>query len=424
VCRTYKKKERKKVRKVLLILTTIILMTISIGCWDWNEIETRGFVLGVAIDSYPPTPDDSAPSPQESSQGEERPLEMMQPSTGKPIYAMTIQFPIIAKAQSSAQQGGSGGGGGEGSRTWEITQVGNSFAAINREISARTTLNAYYGHLQVIIISEDVAKQGIHKVLDIFVRNPESRRRAKLFICEGKAKKILDVQPRIHDYSAIYLAKIPMNATENSRMLHKVNLGEAITDLHSKKPFMLPKVMATKDEAKVTGAAVFNQEGKMVGWLNELEVESSKFIKNLYRGGVATAKCPIDPEATVVLGIMHSDTKIIPKIQNGEPSFHIEIAAEGHLAERVGSLIDLEITIPYVNKAEKAFEEAIKKQCLETIKNVQDRFGTDIFGFDTILKTKEPAYWKQVVHRWHEIFPEVNVTISAKVKITHIGTVK
>ena len=130
-----------KKRSLLLFFLVLALLT---GCWDQKDIETRGYVLGLAIDHYPPTPhanEKSGPE-QASAAEEEKKLERMQLHTGEPVYAMTIQLPLISKSES--QSGGwPGGGQATGSRTWEITQLGNSFIGMNREMASRTSLSLY-----------------------------------------------------------------------------------------------------------------------------------------------------------------------------------------------------------------------------------------------------------------------------------------
>jgi len=62
---------------------------------------------------------------------------------------------------------------------------------INRSITTRMNLIPNYEHLQVIIISEKVARKGLRNVLDLFIRDHEMRSRTKLFITDGDAKKAL-----------------------------------------------------------------------------------------------------------------------------------------------------------------------------------------------------------------------------------------
>jgi Ger(x)C family germination protein len=407
---------------ILLILSATIFLS---GCWDRKDIETRGYVLGIAIDQYPPNPQaNEKTTPMEGGPKEEEKFEEMELHTGKPAYAMTIQIPILQKAETIPSGAGTGStGGGEGSKTWEITQIGNSFISMNREMQSRTNLSLYYEHLQVIIISEDIAKRGLEDILDFFLRDPEMRRRVKVFISPGQAKSILEVRPRVEDYLSIHLAKLPINAKKTSRIVHETDLGAIILNIHNNHCFILPKVEATKDEVKSSGAAIF-KKSKMVGWLSELELEAIKFIRNRYKGGVITALAPETKTGLVTLEVTKAKAKVIPIIENDQVSFLIKIDVEGDYAEDVNIHTHGEISKSFLEELEKRFATEIEKLCIETIKNVQKKYGADIFHFDHLLKTEEPAYWKKVEKQWDEIFPKVNVEVKADVDIMLIGIVR
>ena len=48
---------------ILLVLTVTPLL---IGCWDRIDIETRAYILGIAIDKYPPNPSQAEKNDSES----------------------------------------------------------------------------------------------------------------------------------------------------------------------------------------------------------------------------------------------------------------------------------------------------------------------------------------------------------------------
>ena len=412
---------------ILLVLLVALFLT---GCWDRIDIESRAYILGIAIDKYPPHPgekeknDSEAASPQE-----EEKFEKMELHAGDRKYAMTIQIPILKKAQTVSAGTGSGGGGGEGSSTWEITQIGSSFISMNREILSRTNLIPYYEHLQVIIISEDVARQGIEDVLDFFVRDQEMRRRVKLFVSPGEAKSILDVKPRTEDFSAMYLAHIPMNSTKNSRMVHEVDLGQVINYIHQGYDFVLPRVEATKDEIKTSGAAVFKKH-KMVGWLSELEVEAFKFIVNRFLGGIIVTEISEEMAAEtgenglMSLEVLRTKTEITPITEGKNPSLRIDIKVEGNYAEEINIHTHGRLRKEFLIKAEKQFAKEIENLCKKTIRKVQQEYEADIFHFEHIFRTKKPAYWKQVEKHWEVIFPELEVDVNVEVEIVLTGIIK
>jgi spore germination protein len=402
-------------RNWVLIVLCITLLT---GCWDHQEIQERGYVLGVAIDkAYP------LPKGQETNQSymSERDLEIMPTHRKKPIYSFTIELPVIALAKS--QPAGGGGGGGEGEASWELTIRGNTFMEVNREFSTRLDFPPFYEHLQAIVISEDVARKGISSVLDLFLRDHEMRRRTRIFIAPGEAKKILEVKPRISDYTSIYLAALPFNANRTSRVLHKTDLGEVSRSLHTKTDFALPRVIASEDEIKDAGSAVFKGD-KMVGWLGEIDTVYLKIIRDAALGGVIVVDMPGNPEAIVTLEIRKIKTEVMPVITEHSIKMKIETAVTFNQAEKTEAHFRNSLDEAYINALEKKAEKLMEAQMKDTVKYVQNEFGADVFQFDVIMQRYAPDTWDQVKDRWHEVFTQIEPEVHVKAKVEQIGTMK
>ena len=66
----------------------------------------------------------------------------------------------------------------------------------------------FWGQCKVFIFGEELAKKGIQKQMDFFLRHPEPRGRAYVFVSEGKAKSILELEPNLERYSAEVLRGI------------------------------------------------------------------------------------------------------------------------------------------------------------------------------------------------------------------------
>jgi len=404
--------------KKLLFIILCAFIALSCGCSDRVDIENRGYILGIAIDAYPPIPKGLEGKKEEN---EEKKMELMPLDTGKPMYTMTVQMPIVAKSSLRVKAGTSGKGGSDEERSWEITLAGNSFFEMNREIAARTNFRPFYEHLQVIIISDEVARKGLANVLDFFIRDPEMRRRTKVYITKGEAKKVLDVRPRIEDYSSIYLAKITDNAVKSARIIYKTDLGELVKSIHLGLDSTLPIVEGTKDEIKEAGIAILKDD-KMVGSTTGDHLESIKYISNLHKGGVETAKIPGRENAIATLEVKNVKTKTTPKISGRIPTFKIDIKVRGDYIENINIDTHGKIDEEYLRTMEKVFADSIKKKCMETIKLMQEKFKADVFQFEMILRTEEPSYWKKYKNEWDDIFPEVKTEVNVSVEIQQIGT--
>ncbi|NLN41382.1 MAG: Ger(x)C family spore germination protein, partial [Clostridiales bacterium] len=130
----------KKAKPVIVLLLIIVCMLLFTGCWDRKDIENRGYVLGIAVDSY--TPKNSQTKGDEEKKEE---FEETKTAIEEPIYEMTVQLPIIKRSPSLSA---SGAGSSDGQpKTWQITQTGNDFISMEREMESRTSLTLYYEHL-------------------------------------------------------------------------------------------------------------------------------------------------------------------------------------------------------------------------------------------------------------------------------------
>lgn len=398
-------------KRQALIILLLITMFLT-GCWDRTDIESRGYVLGLAIDKYPSKGGSVVDKEKEE-------VERMELHAGKPAYALTVQVPILTK--DAEEKSGSEGKNKE-SQTWQITQIGNSFMSMNREMQSRISFPLYYEHLQVIVISEEVAREGIEKVLDFFVRDHELRRRVKVFISECDAKKVLEVEPKIQDYSSIYLALLPTNSARNSRVLQQMDLGEVINSIHGGYNFILPRVTPVGSEMKASGGAAFSGD-RMIGWLGELEIEAWKFITGFYKGGVVTVEVPGE-EGLYTVEITKASSKTKADVDNNIPSFTVDIKIKGNYASEELTHTHGSLKKELITKIEDQAGKEIERVCNLLIKKVQEDYKADIFRLNLYLKANEPEYWKKNRKNWDSIFPNVEIKVNAKVDVELIGIVR
>jgi len=401
--------------KILLVFISLLMLS---SCWDYKEVEKRGYVLGIAIDKAFPIPEGYEDYKSHMSEKE---LEIYELQKGEPKYSITIQIPILPKAQIKPL--GAGGGGSDEEKSWDLTILGKSFYEINREFSTRLDYAPFYEHLQVIVINEDVAREGIIPPLDMILRDPEMRRRTKVFVTSEEAHKILDVTPRIDDYASIYLAQLPTNADKTSRMAHLTDLGEVVQSLHSNVDFVLPRVISTKDEIKNAGLAVFKKD-KMVGWLGEVYTIYAKWIRDSVKGGIIVIRAPRDPDVLITLELKKVKTKVRPIIENDNIKMHIESNAVVDIAELAETHYENALDKDFIKRVEEKAEKEVKTRIEDTVRYVQKELGADIFHFNVIMKSFAPKEWEEVKDNWHYEFKKLDIKVDVNIKVNNVGTIK
>lgn len=405
---------RSRYFKLSIIGISILLAIVQTGCWDYNEIERRGYVLGIAIDVAEPHPRGQDDLEEYMN---EREIEKMIPQKGSPRYSYTIQIPIVSQARNRPE---AGGGPVDEARTWNLTIAGNSFFEVNRQFATRLDFAAFYEHLQVVVISEEVARQGILEPMDFLLRDHELRRRTRVFITPGEAKAILDVIPRIEDYSSMYLAKLPLGASKTSRIADLTDLGVVSQNIHHEVDFTLPRVTATKDEIKDAGVAIFKGD-KMTGWLGEIDTIWAKWIRDLVKGGVVVVESPNEKGKLVTVEIVNVSSKVRPHIQNDEIFMNIDIKGQFNLVEEMRYGKEDVFEVDFIRSVEKLIEEKIATEIKDTVAYVQEEFEADIFRFDVAMMRYAPREWEMYEQHWADIFPLVKLNVNVDATIRLVG---
>lgn len=421
---------------VTAILFVVLILPLT-GCANRIEINNRSLVLGVAIDKPQP--------PEEKNKGEEQPGGAQQgkkqgeaskkqgqgsgdylrveppPEDQISRYAMTIETPIIRQLGGGGEGGGGGSGGGQGSSNkWVITSTGNTIWDMERHLSIRVGRQNFYGHLKAIVISEEVAREGIQPIMDFFTRRREVQQNIKLAISNGEARKVLQVTPLEENYAALYInamleslyrtgAKINTDMLEIRRSL--ADSGNAV----------LPRVRASSPTEIIAGGAAVIKDWRFVGWLSEFETSGYNIATGRVVGGAITLVDPKNETGLVTVLLRDSQTKSSVKMVDQKPVFTIETVSEWDIVERgTGTLLWDQ---KYLDQVAHLAELEWQRRVILVIDKMQREFKTDIFGFGGMLSKKYPDYWKRVAKDWDDkYFPEVEVIVQENAKVRRTET--
>ncbi|WP_257347418.1 Ger(x)C family spore germination protein [Pseudalkalibacillus decolorationis] len=367
------------VKKLTSLLILGVLSFFLTGCWDQVEIEDRGFIVGVAMDLVEET-DDESDKPE-----------------GKYRYKGTYQF-VVPAGLSQNGSGPSGGGGSE--KAYEnVSSTSDSLLEQARNLAVKMSRPPFAQHLQLLIVSEEVAKEprSFRNIMDLFIRDNEMRRGIIVMIAEGEAGSILDAQSKNESLPAIHLSDIAENTIKNSEMLSKVRLGFVHERLVDQTSFVIPKVTMEGQHVNMTGAAVFQgYNDQMIDFINGDTTEGLNFITGEYKGGLIKTKVE---DELVVYDIRNASRKIRVDVRNKESiHFNIVIETEGIIGESFKSLDYANPTV--LSKVEETVEKEIKRKVLETINTFQKDLQVDALGLGGYLQSEDYKTWKQIKQNW------------------------
>lgn len=399
--------------RFLLLSLLLLGIIFTPACWDQREVERLGIVMAIGVE----------------------------PAPGGRVRV------IIQNVNPSSQvRGAGGGGGGPGgmvSKAYRNRSIeGDTIFDAFRELSRESPRQLFFAHNQMIIISEELARErGLKEVMDIFERNPQFRRTTWLLVGRGDMAHLLDVPGRLEITPSQRIFSI-INERDLTSQFAVQRLGDFLELMESEAthPFTAvveavpnPAVPAQYEHGMgeghvqephhilmLNGTAVFRRD-KLAGWLNPKESRGLLWVLGKVKGGIIDVP---DPEATgerVSLEIMRSKTKLRPEIRDGQIYMTIAVNAESNLGEASGPL---DLTKPEVIKKLEALQaEAIVGEIESALAKAQQEYGVDVFGFGEAVHRKYPREWKEMKKMWSELFPGVQVEVLVGVKIRRTGLV-
>lgn len=377
--------------RMILFLGSLLILS---GCWDRTEINDVALITGAAIDK-----------------------------AGPHSILLSVQLFVPRTAP---------GGGGSGSGV-QTTNVGNQSSVVHSatgeniadalsHIQEKLPRKLFWGHAEVIVFSEDIAKDGIRDEIDYLMRAPQPRERAYLFVSNGKAHQVLDA----HSF-------LERNTSEVMREIAKGKLSLSVTLAETAQMLVdetgaaaLPWIDLTPSESSSdiqgpslkNGTAVF-KNGKLVGVVDEFTTRGILWIRDEIKQAVITVN-PIDKESNVSLRLISSRTKQKPNIQNGIWSMSLQIRTQNNAIQN-STPLRISSDPEALKTVETAMNDDIEARVRLALNKVQKELKADIFDFGGAFHRAYPKEWEQNKAQWDEIFPKLSVTIAPHATIQRPG---
>ena len=382
-------------KKLILIITTLIISVTLTGCGGYEELNNLSIVTAVAFDKT----DDG--------------------------YELSFLIANSPKAQTSSKEGEA--------KTTVYTGKGKTIAEASKDIEQIVPKQVYLGHINVVVISEDIAKDGFLKIADWLLRNPQTRKKFYLLQAKDeKAKNILKIVSPLESFPSQSIATLIESNSETKSIATSITYSNFISQILEKgyDP-VLPSIT-------INGSV---KEGSNEKNLETTEPESYLMLGPLaiYKGdklkGFSTE------EESWAINVLKGDSKEINynvKYQNenisietsslkstikiiDEKNIEITISGVGDIYN-INNKIDIQ-DYKEINKIEKAWSSSLKKDLTKVIKKVQNKWQADIFGFGNLIYKNNPNTWKKLEKNWNsKYFPNLNIKVKTNLKIDATGS--
>jgi len=364
-------------KKIYILLLFIFISTNLSSCWNYREINDMSIVSGVAIDKGG--------------------------ADGK--YEVTVELIDIQQGKDINMH------------SKYITLSGNTMFEISRNMISLIGKKLYWSHSKSIIISEDIARDGISGILDWYSRDAETRTDAYILVSkENTAKEILKSKPITENYTSFELSKLLKNEKTLSNVPVVDLWGILDTFAQDGLSTWLPTVKINKNNddniLQVDGSAIFSKD-KLIGCIDENSTKSILFAKDKVKGGLLVLDK--ESESPITFEIFKNKTTIKPSIENGNLQFNI-------YTDTIVSLDEIQSDYEFYteegkSELENELSDMLQKSIYSSIKRIQSEYGADILGFGAKLYENNPATWNDVKDDWDKTFKTLTISVNSKVNI-------
>jgi spore germination protein KC len=371
------------------------------GCWSRHELNDLAIAVGIGIDK-----------------------------TGD-------QYQVSAQVVLPSQIAGSKGGSPQAPVNLYKATGSTVYEAL-RKITTISPRKIYISHLRILVLGEDLAKEGISDVLDFFSRDTETRNDYFIVVAkDAKASDALKILTNLEKVPAVRLFASLETSEKYWAPTSTVTLGTLITELvtKGKNPILTGVVIDgnvdvgetsknvesvdSPTQLKYSGLAVF-KEDKLIGWLTPDESKVYNYLTNKVKNTVFYIKCPDGKKASLEVFKAHSKMK--GSIRNGKP----EITIEQHMVSKLGEVQcrNLNLTdLKTITELEQIADQEFIHLFEGTIKRVQQEYKSDIFGFGEVIHRSNPQAWKKLRDDWDQTFVHLPISIKPDSKISELGKV-
>ena len=383
--------------KIIIALASLFLLS---GCWNYNELNSLAIATSMGIDK----------------EGDN--------------YKVSVLIANSKKDQASSMEGES--------QTVVFSGTGKSITDAMRSIEALSPKKVYISHLSVVVLSKEVAEDGLDTINDYFLRNPASIKRFYAIVAEkDKAADIVKIISPLESFPSQNIYSNIQVSSHSQAIGASVSYSDFVQTMMQKgKEAYLPLVTITGDPK-----AGSNQEGLMnVEPPAILKIENVALFKgdkmidkisnrdetmgiNLILGHVEEMNVQTACQKgyiNTVLSSVHTNVKI--NLKNNQPKVTIKIKGLGKMNE-IACNVDLKNS-KTPEQIEKDIEKKVRELALRGLKSLQNK-KVDTLGIGNLFYKQHPNFFNKNMKKWNDdIFPNLDPVIDVDIHLVSKGSIQ
>lgn len=373
-----------------IIISLFILICVS-GCWNYKELNDYSIVTGVAIDKK------------------------------NDEYEVSV---LISNSPKNSTDSNS-----TESQIVVYSGTGESIFKAFKDLGLTSPKEIYLGGFSILVLSDEIAEEGINNAIDFFLRYSSSRNNFYVIISrESKAKDTLKIMTPISNFPSQNISDNIKSTTNLQGIIKTVDFDELtstllrdgidptinsvyiVGDVEEGSSTENLKLSEPDAYVRLGNLAIFKND-KLVDW----STHSESLGINIINGKISEMYLNIDyNDGYVVVDTTTFSSKVKTKVENNNPIVDINLKGEAKILEVKGD-IDLE-DYKVIEKLQEKSNELIKSYVNEAI-DLSIKNKSDIFGIGLNFYRNHYNYYKTVKDDWENVLGKVKFNISSELTL-------
>ncbi|MEC1157436.1 Ger(x)C family spore germination protein [Cytobacillus horneckiae] len=321
----------KRILLIIIISSQIFFLT---GCWGAKELQSQTYITAIGLDY---------------AEGEFT------------VYIQALNFVNIGKQEgASALQEASPIFIGEGK--------GKNIQSALSKLEQKVALPLYYGHIETVLLSENVIKEQMKSVIEFIGQNSLLRYNIWLFGTEQDIKEILTSESFFNFPSLYTIIHDPKSLTKNNFFIPIEQYNKFISTYYQAVGTQLipsldvNKASFSEDKKKkniavITGGFVTSQQ-QYKGWADKKDLSGLKWLSK------KATNIPLSLFEEKVSVIIQNPKRTIKVVNGYKPAYHLIIKANAVLVQNEEDIS--------LDKIKKELEKKIKNELLNTMEKSEE----------------------------------------------------
>ena len=373
----------------------LLILLLTTGCWDKEELENRGFVVSMGIDTF----QSDAPTGRIDAQ------------SGQNRYLMSMTLPSISELE------------GEGDEEAKSMKKGSgeTVSGTIRNISAHSSKKIDFGHAKTCIFGEEILSDEslFQEALDALERNTELNGKLIILATDERAEDILAAKVTDDPIIGLFISNFYKKNASSTAMAFRNDLQKLVQDLRNSGSAIIPKITLEDDKLHLGGAAVIKNVS-FVGWLDDEAMKGYLWAKSSMLG----EQISVEKDGIYIpLEVTKKKSDTMFTYQNGMLSCIYFIEAQGDIEEYTfskGGLFNQET----LSALERIYEQKIVDDVEKTWRIFQKKYQTDGFSLQEELKRKHYELYKTLETSWEDVFENMELIVLTDVRIQNAGAIQ